>query len=157
MRITVLLIFFISHLIFIPSVFGEGFTLSCPRDFTGEYPIKFKFSEDKKTSWILENDNWAKLKVKQTEMYYYLSGWGYNRECTEWDDSKKKKIETHKFRVKSAYIIDRNTLRLYKKVEEGVDMSDKCNTDWNRNYYIVPKGKVLEGFSKPCTVSKIQF
>ena len=81
MRITVLLIYLLSHLIFIPSVFGGGFTLSCPRDFTGEFPTKFKFSEDKKSSWILLNDEWVALETKQTELYYILSGLGINREC----------------------------------------------------------------------------
>jgi hypothetical protein len=69
MRITVLLICLLSHLIFIPSVFGEGFSLSCPRDFDGEFQIKFKFSEDKKTSWILLINEWVELETKLTDSY----------------------------------------------------------------------------------------
>ena len=83
-------------------------------------------------------------------------GIGFNRECNEYDKTGKNP-QVHKFRILINYIIDRNTLRLYEKVEERVDMSDKCNTDWNRNYYVVPKGRDLETFSKPCSVSKIQF
>ena len=66
MKIKISLNYLLSHLIFIPSVFGEGFTLSCPRDYDGEFPIKFKFSDDKNSSWILFKDKWEKLKVKQS-------------------------------------------------------------------------------------------
>ena len=156
MRITVLLIFFISHLIFIPSVFGEGFTLSCPRDYTGEFPIKFKFSEDKKSSWILLRDKWVKLKMKQTEMYYFLGGLvAHGATCFLKEQYRKDGVEKLNFTLPFQYIIDRNTLRLFKKTLEEINISDKCQ-DSHYDYSDL-KGKVLEGFSKPCTVSKIQF
>jgi len=169
----ILLICFLFHLIFIPSVFGEGFSLfglfgnedetkikgkgfslNCPRNKVGELPVKFKFSEDKKTSWILLNNEWVELETKVTDSYYYLSGLIQKSECYIGDGS----ATTFKFDVPFQYIIDRNTLKLFKKVLNEVDESANCSHD--NPYYMpdkFPKGVNLERFKFICEVSKIQF
>ena len=117
--------------------------------------VKFKFSEDKKTSWILLDDEWVELETKLTDSYYYLSGLLIKKECREYDKTGNNPI-VHKYIVPFNYIIDRNTLSLYSKVKIRVDMSDKGNlySSWT---YIYDKGKDLERFKFSCTVSKIQF
>ena len=171
----ILLICFLFHLIFIPSVFGEGFSLfglfgnedetkikgkgfslNCPRNNYGELPVKFKFSEDKKTSWILLNDEWVSLETKITDSYYYLSGLVHINKC--YNGTGTKEEDYIKFDVPFRYIIDRSTLRLFKKVLKEVDLKAKCR----RPSVLFPqihfsKGEDLGTFKFPCVVSKIKF
>ena len=157
MRITVLLIFFISHLIFIPSVFGEGFILSCPKNISGQKPMKFKFSEDKKSSWFLLNDRWVELKTKQTESYYYLNGLHYPKKCEGSDIERDKGVGDEQpryidFEVPILYSIDRSTMKLYETVFVDMETPDVCKTKrrWK-------KGETLNRFGGYCTVAKIKF
>jgi len=156
MKIKILLIFLLSHLILIPSVFGEGFILSCPSNIYGAKPIKFKFSEDKKSSWILLNDEWVALETKQTESYYYLNGLNYTYTCEGSEIDRDKGVSDAPrlidYVVPILHSIDRSTMKLYETVFVDVKTPDDCKTKrrWK-------KGENLKTFRNFCKVSKIQF
>ena len=149
--LTLMMIVGMSSIFFISPVFGGSYILSC--SFHDEIlPIKFKFSEDKKTSWILlklgieSEDKWVKLNTKQTEEYYFLTG------LVQIENCYTKKSDYKDYNISFVYIIDRSSLRLYKKVigdQETPKFCDRQKT-WE-------DGKTLLTFKNPCTVSNIKF
>ena len=119
--------------------------------------MKFKFSEDKKSSWFLLNDEWISLATKQTESYYYLSGLFYPRRCLGKEIERDKGVGDDEPRyisydVPILYSIDRSSMKLYETVFVDVVTPDVCKVK-----QLWEKGETLNTFQLPCTVSKIQF
>ncbi len=158
--LTLMMILGMSSIFFISPVFGGSYTLSCS---WGDevLPIKFKFSEDKNTSWIwlqvgkVSEGKWVELTTKKTEEYFFLTGLVEERKCYN-----IKKEDTEEYNLYFVYIIDRSSLRLYKKVNCNQEMPTNASLIGQKNCgekktWI--NGQPLFDFRNPCTVSKMKF